>query len=71
MRRLHLFEFNDQSWVPAWFREFETDYLQTVLERMRAFDVVVPMLAGLLRDTGSDRIVDLCSGGAGPKGRLV
>jgi hypothetical protein len=66
MRRLHLFEFNDQGWVPAWFRECETDYLHTVLERMRSFDRVVPLLADLVRDSGSERIVDLCSGGGGP-----
>lgn len=66
MKRLHLFEFNDQGWVPAWFRECETDYLHTVLERMRSFDRVVPLLAGLVRDSGSERIVDLCSGGGGP-----
>jgi hypothetical protein len=66
MTRLHLFEFNDQAWVPAWFRECETDYLHTVLERMRSFDHVVPLLAGLVRDTGSEQIVDLCSGGGGP-----
>jgi hypothetical protein len=66
MPRLHLFEFNDQAWVPAWFRECETDYLHTVLERMRSFDRVVPLLVALVRDSGSERIVDLCSGGGGP-----
>ena len=66
MKRLHLFEFNDQAWVPEWFRACETDYLHTVLERMRSFDRVVPLLADLVRAGGSERIVDLCSGGGGP-----
>jgi hypothetical protein len=66
MKRLHLFEFNDQAWVPAWFRECETDYLHTVLERMHSFDHVVPLLSALVRDSGNARIVDLCSGGGGP-----
>ncbi|MEN8184055.1 MAG: hypothetical protein ABFS46_16125 [Myxococcota bacterium] len=66
MKRRHLFEFNDQPWVPAWFREYETDYLHTVLERMRLFDPVVPLLADLLAHSESQRIVDLCSGSGGP-----
>jgi hypothetical protein len=66
VRRLHLFEFNDSAWVPAWFREYETDYLRTVLAWLRPFDPLAPKLATVLRESSTPRIVDLCSGAAGP-----
>jgi hypothetical protein len=66
MRRLHLFEFNDSAWVPAWFRDAETDYLHAVLRWLRPFDSMAPRLAALLRAAPRPCIVDLCSGGGGP-----
>lgn len=64
--RLHLFEFLDQSWLPELFRRGEVDYLRIVLDRMRPYDSVAPQLAELLRTSGTDRVVDLCSGSGGP-----
>ncbi len=71
VRRLHLFEFNDQPWVPAWLREFETEYLHTVLLLAKPFDRLAPKLAATLRRCGTHEILDLCSGGGGPLPTLL
>ncbi|WP_223642937.1 class I SAM-dependent methyltransferase [Corallococcus sp. EGB] len=64
--RLHLFEFLDQSWLPTPLRRGEADYLHVVLDKTRPYDTVAPQLAELLRMSGTDRIIDLCSGTGGP-----
>jgi hypothetical protein len=71
MRRLHLFEFNDSPWVPAWLREHETEYLHTVLLLAKPFDRLAPELARMLRGAATDEILDLCSGGGGPLPTLL
>jgi len=64
--RLHLFELEDQSWFPVIVRDFATDYLHFIETAGRMHQPVVPLLAEALRKTGATKIVDLCSGGAGP-----
>jgi hypothetical protein len=64
--RLHLFEFGDQPWCPRAIRDAQTDYLQCAIETTRMYDVVAPRLARAVKRSGKSRIVDLCSGGAGP-----
>jgi len=71
MRRLHLFEFNDRPWVPAWLREFETEYLHTVLLLVKPFDALAPRVAETLQNFGGREILDLCSGGGGPLPTLL
>jgi hypothetical protein len=67
MRRVHLFEFEDQSWFPAPIRDLVTDFLQRgVILRLRVYDPVVPLLKRVMDSLGSHRIVDLCSGACGP-----
>jgi hypothetical protein len=61
--RLHLFEFEDQPWLPGIVRDLATEYLcfiQTI------FRLIVPLLAEILRITNQRQIIDLCSGGSGP-----
>lgn len=65
MGRLHLFEFTDLSWYPQTFRRLQTDYLQFVGTRGTAYKNLVPLLTKALTQTGTDEIVDLCSGGTG------
>lgn len=69
MRRVQLFEWEDQPWLPRVFRDFITDHLRyTHNEAMRA-PVNVAMatrLASLLARTQTTQIVDLCAGGGGP-----
>jgi hypothetical protein len=64
--RLHLFELEDQPWFPAVVRDLATDYLHFIESRLALHRPVVPLLAEALGLTNSDRVVDLCSGGAGP-----
>jgi hypothetical protein len=77
MRRLHLFEWEDQPWLPVVFRDFITDQLrfshnEAMREPINA--AIAGKLVEVLRRTESTRIVDLCSGAGGPVlkiGRLV
>ena len=65
MKRVQLFEFEDQPWFPSWLRTCMTNVI-VVFCRMIG---VVPALTGVvtraLREQGLDRIVDLGSGGGG------
>ena len=64
--RLHLFEFEDQSWVPAIIRDFATDYLCFIQATFGLHRSIVLLLADALRHAGTRQIVDLCSGAGGP-----
>jgi len=70
MRRLHLFELEDQPWFPAAIRNAATDYLRFMLTLGNNYAPAAPLLARALRQAGAERIVDLCSGGGGPWQRL-
>lgn len=65
MRRLHLFEFEDQPWLPRQIRDGITDFLRNAIRRSRIYDSVAPRLARALSATGDTRVVDLCAGGGG------
>ena len=64
--RLHLFEWHDQPWLPSLLRRAATDYLAAAIDVARPFTPLAPRIAAVCARTGHDRIVDLCSGGAGP-----
>ena len=66
MRRFHLLEIEDQAWCPAAVRDGVTDYLRDSIRRMRLYEPVVPRLSEAIGRLGTNRIVDLCSGGGGP-----
>ena len=66
MRRLHLFEIEDQSWCPGVLRDALTDYLRFVMDRFTPYAPAAPLLARALDRAGASRVVDLCSGGGGP-----
>lgn len=71
MKRVHLFELEDQPWCPAVIRDLATDYLQFVQTRFRIDRPMAPLVRRALTESGATRIVDLCSGGSGPLLRLV
>jgi len=64
--RLQLFELEDQSWLPTVVRDLATDYLRWVEERFHLHLHALPVLARAIEESGATRVVDLCSGGAGP-----
>jgi hypothetical protein len=71
MRRVHLFELEDQAWFPATIRDLATDYLHFLETALRLDGILVPLVERALRESGTTRIVDLCSGGSGPVPSLV
>ena len=66
MKRLHLFEFEDQPWFPSVIRDAGTAYLRHMFEMTGHAALMVPTLTEALAAAKSRRIVDLCSGGGGP-----
>lgn len=66
MRRLHLVELEDLPWFPAPIRDGATAFL-AFAGRLGGFaPPLARRLEDALRRTGAKRIVDLCSGAAGP-----
>jgi hypothetical protein len=66
MKRLHLIEIHDQDWCPRTVRDGETDYLQFVIATAKPYAAMVPILATALQRAGTRKVLDLCSGAAGP-----
>ena len=66
MKRYHLFEFNDQPWLPAIFRNFLTDILQYHLTSSKVYQPALPLIREVLQKTGYKTVIDLCSGASGP-----
>jgi hypothetical protein len=68
--RLQAFELNDQRWFPRVLRDMITDSLDFSARVFKFYDAAAPVLRRLLDDVASDRVVDLCSGSAGPMAAL-
>jgi len=66
MRRWHLIEIEDQPWCPRAIRDAATDYLQFSIRVGNVYAPVAEKLGRALQRVGARRVVDLCSGGAGP-----
>jgi hypothetical protein len=71
MRRLHLVELEDLPWFPATIRDLGTDFLRFMGNLGYPFGIITERVAEIVRATGRTRIVDLCSGGAGPVERFA
>lgn len=66
MKRLHLFEIEDQAWCPTLIRDCVTDYLEHGVIATDAYKPIAERLAKAVTRVKANRIVDLCSGGGGP-----
>ncbi|MFC1592219.1 class I SAM-dependent methyltransferase [Thermodesulfobacteriota bacterium] len=66
MGRFHFIEIEDTAWCPQVIRDGVTDFLRFFINSTNGFAAIVPRLGAALEKTGTDRIVDLCSGGTGP-----
>jgi len=71
VRRLHLFEFEDQSWLPDTLRNLQTDFLRQMSAFLHLYEPTVPLIRRVMEQTGARRIIDLCSGAGGPWGELL
>ena len=65
MRRVHLFEFEDQKWFPTFLRNYGTDFLQFLSNKTKMYKPIIPILKKGLKKSGTNQIIDLCSGGGG------
>ncbi|HEC83868.1 MAG TPA: hypothetical protein ENI48_01285 [Thioploca sp.] len=66
MGRRHLFELEDQHWLPNQLRSLVTDLLQYQLTTFELYKPIIPHLKKVMQTTDCHQIVDLCSGGGGP-----
>lgn len=64
--RLSLFEFNESPWFPACLRNGITEILRVLDVQLRVHEVIRPVLEQAIDESGTSRIVDLCSGAGGP-----
>lgn len=71
MGRLHLFEFEDQTWLPGVIRDGMTGILNIIEEKAKLYITIVPCLRSVLRELKCEIIVDLCSGSGGPWKYLI
>ncbi|MEX2207215.1 MAG: class I SAM-dependent methyltransferase [Myxococcota bacterium] len=71
MNRVHLFELEDQPWFPPVLRDAGTAYLEFAARVAGHSAALAPKLEQALARAGEKRIVDLCSGGAGPVAEVV
>ncbi|MDP9339217.1 MAG: hypothetical protein M3P45_10145 [Acidobacteriota bacterium] len=60
------FEFHDQAWFPKNIRDGVTDALQFIFSLGGVYRSIVPRLNQAIEMCGTERVVDLCSGGGGP-----
>jgi hypothetical protein len=66
-----LFEIHEQPWFPQFLRDEFVDSLQMILEATNTYQPIASLLRKRLQESGSDRVVDLCSGAGGPWPFLV
>jgi hypothetical protein len=71
MRRLHLFEFEDQGWFPDVLRRAMTRYLKTAVSLFPLPRLWADKLAALAPREGVFRIVDLGSGSGGSMKAII
>ncbi len=65
MGRVHLFEFGDQKWFPAFLRNYETDFLQFLSNKTKIYKPLIPIIKKGLQKSETNQIIDLGSGGGG------
>jgi hypothetical protein len=63
MRRLHLFEFEDQKWLPPPLRRYLLEFLQFQIVSERIYAGAIPKLREALAKAGCRKVVDIGSGG--------
>ena len=65
MKRRHLFEYEDQQWFPVFIRNYGTDFLQFIANKMDMYKEIIPVLIKGLQKSGHKKIIDIASGGGG------
>ncbi len=65
MSRIHLFEFEDQEWMPPFLRNYVTDFLSHLSNQLDIFKPIVPIIGKALESSSKKTIIDLGSGAGG------
>lgn len=65
MKRVHLFEFEDQKWFPKFLRNYMTDFLQYLSNKAQIYKPIIPIIKKALNKSRTNQIIDLGSGGGG------
>jgi hypothetical protein len=60
--RLQLFEWEDLEWFPDAIRDLALDYLGFLEVRFAIYKPILPLLKRMVEQTGTLKLVDLCSG---------
>jgi hypothetical protein len=71
MRRTELPEIHDHPVFPGFLRDYVTEVLEALWQRTGAYRSILPVLKQALDSAGTDRVLDLCSGGGGPWSMLA
>ena len=66
MKRIHLFEIEDQQWFPAWIRDSMTRLINVMHNFLETKKDLAELLKKVIKKTGESKIIDLCSGAGGP-----
>jgi hypothetical protein len=66
MKRIQLFEIEDQSCFPAWIRDSMTRLINVMHKFLETKKDLSGLLKKVMDKTGKSKIVDLCSGAGGP-----
>lgn len=64
-KRVHLFEFEDQKWFPGFLRNYVTDFLQFLSNKVKVYEPVVAIIQLTIQKTNVNKIIDLGSGSGG------
>jgi hypothetical protein len=70
MSRIHLFEFEDQKWLPSFLRNYMTDFLSHLSNQLDIFKPIVPIIGKALESSSESKIIDLGSGAGGAWDKL-
>ena len=70
IRKIRLFEFEDQTWFPNVIRSGMTDYLRYLIRYLNVYQPVTSLLLEVLHRTKQNHLIDLGSGGGGAIGHI-
>lgn len=65
IKYIQLFEFGDQKWFPKTLRDYTTDFLQFIANKLDVYRPIIPVIEKGLSKTSNSKIVDLASGAGG------
>lgn len=66
MRRFHLIELHEQTWIPALWRKMFQEAMGKSLTLTGVYNGLAEPFSRFLRHTGARQILDLCAGSASP-----